>query len=251
MPNATVTATTTTVAGLRPMALGWAVLSALLAMADASAQAPTLPAPHNVVSLAASATAELPKDWLTVVFSTSREGADANAVQSQLKQALDVALQEARKLAKPGQVELRTGAFSLHPRYTPKGSLNGWQGTVELAVEGRDVQAISQLTGRVGTLSIARVGFSLSRQAREVAEADLTSQAIGLFRAKAESVSKAFGFGGYAVREVAVGADMPMQEAPMLRARTMAVAADVALPVEAGTATVVVNVSGSVQMSPR
>ena len=228
-----------------------AVLGAVIMVANAEAQAPAQASLQNVVSLSASATAELPKDWLTVVFSTSREGTDATAVQGQLKQALEAALVEARKLAKPGQVELRTGAFSLYPRYTPKGSLNGWQGAVELAVEGRDVQAISQLTGRVTALSIARVGFSLSRQARDAAEAEVTGQAINLFRAKAEAVSKAFGFGGYSVRDVAVGADLPMQEAPMLRARAMAAPADAALPVEAGKATVVVSVTGSVQMSPR
>ena len=34
-------------------------------------------------------------------------------------------------------------------------------------VEGRDVAGISQLTGRVSSMTIARVGFSLSREARE------------------------------------------------------------------------------------
>ena len=173
-------------------------VAAVTALGQAGAQTP--PPPQNVVSLSASATVEVSKDWLTVVFATTREGTDAGLVQSQLKQALDAALAEARKLAKPGQVEVQTGGFSLQPRYAPKGGINGWQGSAELIVEGRDTGAIAQLTGRVQSLSIARVGFSLSREAREKVEADVAAQAITRFRSRAEAVAKQFGFGGYVLR---------------------------------------------------
>lgn len=227
-----------------------AACAAVVLAGASAASAQTQPAPQNVLSLSASATVEVAKDWLTVVFSTTREGADAAAVQSQLRQALDVALAEARKAAKPGQVEVQTGGFSLSPRYNPKGGINGWQGSTELVVEGRDTQAIAQLTGRVQSLSIARVGFSLSREARQKVEGDVAAQAIERFRARAETVSKQFGFAGYSVREVTVSADSPMgQPQPMMRMQaSRAMAEDAALPVEAGKATVTANVAGSVQM---
>lgn len=216
-------------------------------MAAASAQ--VLPPPQNVVSLNATATVEVNKDWLTVVFSTTREGPDAAAVQSQLKQALDTALAEARKAAKPGQVEVQTGAFSLYPRYAPKGGISGWQGSTELVVQGRDTQTVSQLTARIQTLTIARVGFSLSREAREKVEADVAAEAIARFRARADTVSRQFGFAGYTVREVSVSTDAgAVQSQPMLRAQAMRVGGDEALPVEAGKATVTATVNGSVQM---
>lgn len=230
---------------------GAAVAVVALALGGATAAgAQTLPVPQNVVSLSASATVEIAKDWLTVVFSTAREGADAAAVQSQLRQALDTALAEAKKAAKPGQVEVQTGGFSLSPRYNPKGGINGWQGSTELVVEGRDTQAIAQLTGRVQTLSIARVGFSLSREARQKVEGDVAAQAIERFRARAEAVSKQFGFAGYSVREVTVNADSGIgQPQPMMRIQaSRAMVEEAALPVEAGKATVTANVSGSVQM---
>ncbi len=226
-------------------------LTALSLAAAAAASAQTLPPPQNVVSLSASASVEVPKDWLTVVFSTTREGSDAAAVQSQLKQALDAALAEARKLARPGQVEVQTGGFSLVPRYAPKGgSITGWQGSTELVVEGRDSTTIAQLTGRVQTLSIARVGFSLSREARQKVEGEVAAQAIERFRARADAVSRQFGFTGYTVREVAVNTEGGMgQPVPVMRMQASAMMADGApLPVEAGKATVTANVSGSVQM---
>ena len=235
-----------------------ATLGALVLAPLAAAQGATPPPPVNVVSLSASATVELPRDWLTVVFSTTREAADAAAVQSQLKQALDMALGEARKGAKPGQLEVQTGAFSLYPRYAaPKpgsggaASISGWQGSTELVVEGRDTQAIAQLTSRITTLSIARVGFSLSREARERVEADVSAQAITRFRARAEAVSKQFGMGGHVIREVTVSANDPGpgQVQPMMRAQASRTMADEALPVEAGKATVTATVSGSIQMT--
>lgn len=222
-----------------------------IATLGSNAVAQTLPAPQNVVSINASASLEVPKDWLTVTFSTTRDGADAALVQSQLKQALDAALAEAKKVAKPGQVEVQTGGFSLSPRYAPKGGINGWQGSTELVVEGRDTQAIAALTSKVQTLTIARVGFSLSREARQKVENDVAAMAIERFRARAEAVSKQFGFSGYTVREVNVsaegGANPPMPYARAGLAQSMAVA-DAALPVEGGKAIVTANVSGSVQM---
>jgi predicted secreted protein len=228
-------------------------LTILLATLATAATAQTLPPPQNVVSISASASVEVPKDWLSVTFTTTREGADAGVVQTQLKQALDAALAEARKAARPGQVEVQTGGFSLYPRYaqaTPRGQtvINGWQGSTELIVQGRDAQAISQLTGRIQTLTIGRVGWSLSREAREKVDADVQAEAITRFRARAEAVSKQFGFAGYSLREVSVASDgnvgMPQ---PMLRTQAMAASAD-GLPVEAGKAVVTATVSGSVQL---
>ena len=228
-----------------------AFLTAWMALA-APAQAQSLPPPHNVVSLTASATVEVTKDLLQLTFSTSREGTDANVVQNQLKQAVDAALAELRKVAKPGQIEVQTGNFALYPRYAPKGGINGWQGSAEVLVEGRDIAGIAQLTGRVQTMTIARVQFALSREAREKVDADVTAQAIDRFRAKAEAVSRNFGFGGYSIREVSVQSNEPPGAQPMYRMQaSRAAGADEALPVEAGKANVTASVSGSVQMSAK
>jgi predicted secreted protein len=205
--------------------------------------------PRERLSFAASASADVVRDVLGVAFSTTREGADAAAVQAALKQALDTALAEARKVAKPGQVDVQTGGFSLYPRHDPKtGKINGWQGSAELQVEGRDAAAIAQLTGRINTLTIARIGYSLSREAREKAEADITAQAIARYRAKAADYAKQFGYGGYVIGEVNINADEAGPR-PMMAMRMMkAEAADAPLPTEAGKATVTVNVNGSVQL---
>ena len=223
-----------------------AFCAALLGGPAAAEPAP----PQGVVSLSASASVEVVRDLLTITLSTTREGADAATVQSQLKQALDAALAEAKRAARPGQVEVQTGNFSISPRYTNKGASNGWQGSAELVLEGRDMQAIGQLTGRITTLTIARVGYNLSRELREKSEGEVSAQAIARYRAKAADYAKQFGYAGYAIREVNVNANeqMPPRGVPM-QMKAMAVSSDEALPVEPGKGTVLVNVSGTVQMN--
>lgn len=216
--------------------------------------AQVLPPPQNVLSLSAQATVEVPQDLLMITLSVTREGTDAGAVQSQLRQVLDMALAEARKAARPGQVDVRTGQFSLGPRYAAKGGISGWQGTAELVLEGRDMPAISQLTGRIPGMTVARVGYGLSREAREKVEAEVAAQAIQRFKARADDYSRQFGFAGYGLREINVGqADaMPPPQQPMFRrAVAQAASVDESLPVEAGKASVTVTVNGSIQMSPR
>ncbi len=235
------------------------------ALVTQAAPAQTLAPPQNVLLLASEASAEVVQDTLTIALQASRDGPDAAGVQSQLRQVLDAALVEARKAVRPGQLELRTGVFSIYPRYATKptggNAIVGWQGRAELLLEGRDIGAISQLAGRLGNLgssgamTVSRVMFSLSREAREAAEADVASRAIARFKGRAESYARQFGFGGYSLREVNVGGGdfAPPVGQPLLRgARAMASAgADEVQPVEAGKALVSVTVSGSIQLSPR
>jgi predicted secreted protein len=171
-------------------------------------------------------------------------------VQSQLKQALDAALAEAKKAARPGQLDVQTGNFSLSPRYTGKGAINGWQGSAELIVEGRDMQAIGQLTGRITTLTISRVGYTLSRELREKSEAEVSGQAIARYRAKAADYAKQFGYGSYSIREVNVTTNEPQQPVRMdrMQMKSMSASSDESLPVEPGKGTVSVNVNGTVQL---
>ena len=226
------------------------IAAATLALSGTAALA-DMPPPQGVVSLTSSATVEVTKDLLTISLATTKEGQDAASVQSQLKQALDAALAEAKKSAKPGQLDVQTGNFSLQPRYTNKGVINGWLGTAELVVEGRDMQAIGQLTGRITTLTISGVSYNISRELREKTEGEVAANAIARYRAKAADYAKQFGYAGYAVREVNVqsndvGPIRPM--ATYARAKAMSASSDEALAVEPGKGSVTVTVNGTVQM---
>ena len=229
--------------------------SALLATAIASMLAnPAMAAEaakRDTLSLNASATVEVPRDLMVVVLANTREGPDAASVQAALKTALDTALNEARKAAKPGQVDVQTGNFALYPRHNSKGGIVNWQGTAELQIEGRDHAAIAQLTGRITTMTIRGVSYNLSRESREKAENDVTAQAIARFKAKAADYTKQFGYGSYTLGEVAVNGSEPQPMNYGVRAQAMAMnsgGAGDALPTEAGKSPVTVSVNGTVQL---
>ena len=158
--------------------------SALIACASA-AFAQNAPAPElrNVVQLSATGTVEVQQDLLVLNLATSKEAADAATVQTQLKQALDTALTEAKRNAQPGQLDVRTGPFGLFPRYGKDGKINGWQGRAELVLEGRDFARITATAGKIQTLAISQVAFGLSREARAKVESEAQTQAIEQFKA--------------------------------------------------------------------
>jgi predicted secreted protein len=217
----------------------------------AAAQAPVMQKdPEGVVSLNSSATVQVPNDWIAVQFSTSKEGTDANAVQAALKEAAASALAQARQVAKgDGHVEVQGGGFSLQPRFNAKGVVNGWSGTTSLVVQGRDMGTIAELAGRVQSMTVGNLDYSVSREAREKVEGDVAAQAIARFRAKAADYAKAFGYGGFVIREVNVNVDNgPPPPRPYAMKAMAAPRVSDSLPVEAGSGAVTANVNGSVQL---
>lgn len=205
---------------------------------------------QNVAQLSASGSVEVQQDLLSISMNTIRDGTDAGTVQTQLKQALDMALAQAKQAAAPGQMDVRTGNFSLYPRYGKDGKINGWQGSTELVLEGRDFARITSTAGKIQTLTMGNVSFALSREQRERVEGEAQTQAIERFKVKAGEISKSFGFTGYTLRDVSINAN---EQGFAPRPRVMAMQAksemaDAPVSVEAGKSTVMVNVSGSVQM---
>lgn len=224
-----------------------ALAATFLAAGNAAADTPP---PQNVVQLSATGTVEVVQDMLTLVLSATREAQDAAAAQAQLKGVLDSALAAARPAVVPGQVDVRTGNFTVQPRYSA-GHIVGWVGIAELLVEGRDIARVSQLAGRIQGMTVASAGFGLSREQRTHTEADAQSIAIERFRAKAAEIARGFGFAGYSLREVAVSASEPPgvpRPRPLVMSARAAEAAEAPVPAEAGRAAVTVTVSGSVQL---
>ena len=205
---------------------------------------------QNVAQLSASASVEVQQDLLSISMNTTRDGNDASTVQTQLKQALDTALAQAKQNAAPELMEIRTGNFSLYPRYGKDGKINGWQGSTELVLEGKDFLRITSTAGKIQSLTMGNVSFALSREQRAKVEGKAQTMAVERFKAKAGEVARSFGFGGYSLREVSINTN---DQSYSPRPRSMAMSAkpemaDSPIPVEAGKSLVLVTVSGSVQM---
>jgi predicted secreted protein len=121
-----------------------------------------------------------------------------------------------------------------------------------MLLEGRDIARITETAGKISTLTLGGVSFSLSRQARQQLESEVQAQAIERFKARAAEVAKGFGFAGYTLREVAVSSTDQEFSRPnpprMMAMEAKAAMSDMAVPVEAGKSMVNVTVSGSIQL---
>ncbi|MDD2879311.1 MAG: SIMPL domain-containing protein [Rhodoferax sp.] len=201
------------------------------------------------VTLSASASVQIAQDVLTLSLTTTREGADAQTVQTQLKAALDDALTLARREAKSSATEVRTGRFGLSPRYDRNGKMTGWQGSAELVLQGRDFARMGEIAGKLQTLTVASASFGLTPEQRQGAETLAQSQAIAQFRQRASEAAKSFGYSSYSLVEANINAgDSGGGRPPMMAMSARTVAESAPVPLEAGLTSVTVTVSGSVHL---
>ncbi|WP_118183185.1 SIMPL domain-containing protein [Paraburkholderia phosphatilytica] len=225
-------------------------LALMLAPVAATAQSVVVQnPPAGVLSLSAQASAEVPQDVVDITMFYEQEASDPSSLTATLNQRADAALQKAKGVA---GVTARTGAFSIYPSTDRDGRISAWRGRTEVQLESHDFAAASKLAGDLSSvMQVGNVSFSLSPEAQRAAEQKLTNQAIASFRQQASASAQAFGYSSYSIREVNVGHNgIAPRPVMMMAARAMNADAKAAppMPLEGGTSTVTVNVSGSVQM---
>ncbi|RKP56801.1 SIMPL domain-containing protein [Pararobbsia silviterrae] len=220
-----------------------------LALAAHGAYAQMAPPPAGVLTLDASASAEVAQDVVHITLAYEQQSDDpaelANLLNTRTEQVLAAAKRQSA-------VTAQTGALTVYPSTDSTGHISGWRGRSEVRLDSRDFAAASKLAGSLSSqMQVANVTFSLSPETRDAAQAKLSGQAIAAFRQKAGTASAAFGFGGYTIREVNISSGESAPPRPVMMARMSAApAAKMAdMPIEAGNSTVTVNVNGSVQMT--
>jgi len=242
---------------IRTPSMAWALMTALAlpvpsvqAQSAASSPHAAHAALNQVLHLSASAQTEVPQDWLVINLSVQKEGLQAPAVQKQLNATLSSALAVATPMAKAGALEVKTGDMNVSPRYGRDGKMNGWVGSAQLVLQGRDAEQITTLAGRLLELTVSQIDWRLSPEQKTAAEARIQAEAVANFQSKAQSLTKQFGFAAYTLREVRVSA----QEAgeglvmPRIAMAQMDASAPMPMPALAGKSRVVVNISGSIQL---
>ncbi|CAN7219160.1 SIMPL domain-containing protein [Caballeronia sp. dw_19] len=231
--------------------LAAAVLLAGAAMAQSAfAQSVVQAQPSGVLSLAAQASADVPQDVVDITLFYEQEAQDPASLTSVLNQRADAALRQAKGV---DNVTAHSGSFTVYPSTDRDGRISAWRGRTEVVLESKDFAAASKLAGKMSdSMQVGSVTFSLSPEAQRAAEQRLSTQAIASFKQQAQSSAQAFGYSGYAIREVNIGHNgSSPRPVMMMAARNMSADAKMSAPMalEGGTSTVTVNVSGSVQMN--
>lgn len=206
----------------------------------------------NTVRLAASTTVEVREDWLSVTLQSRQEAANPAEVQAKLKKEMTEALRKANTSASPKALEASTGATQIFPRTNRNGTIIGWSGSAEITLQGRDAEKIASVAGALNHMAIINTQWSVSRELQEETEAKAQDQSIQAFRRKATDVAKSFGFGGYRLKDVSISSGGQGARPPlMVMAMSKSAEADMAapLPTQAGNNTVVITISGSIELN--
>lgn len=229
--------------------------AALLLSLPASAQSMTQPAQavRDSLTLDTTVFTEVIPDLAVITLAAEAQGVDAAPITREVQQIINAALAQAKAIA---GVEARTGAFATNQRWNNKGMRDGWTVRAELILKARDFAVLGTLAGKLAQqkLMIVGSGFELSRELREREEAALIERGIAAFRSKAQTASRAFGFGNFALREVNLGSisddARPIQPKVYAMRASAAPAADAEpVAIEGGKVTLTLTVNGAVLMS--
>jgi predicted secreted protein len=153
---------------------------------------------YNQISLRAEAQQEVAHDQMQVTLYTEEQDTDAARLASTVTQALNLALEAARKHPK---VSVKLANRRSYPVHDSKGQkITAWRERAEVRLESTDFSGLSILTGELlQTLKMANMQFSIAPKTRINSEDQLLKDAISAFQARAKLVSETFGSTSYKV----------------------------------------------------
>jgi predicted secreted protein len=204
---------------------------------------------YDQVDLNASASRDVDNDLLiAVVFAEVEANVQADAADD-VNEAIAWAAGRARGV---NGIEVQTTNYSTRPVYANGRRIVGWVARQSLRLESTDAEALSQLLGELQQrVAVQSINYSLSDAARDQAEETLIAEALTQFKRRAELIAGELGRDGFKIVRLSVGNNGAVF---VTGARSRALAfseADVAPPeIEAGTQTLSVNVSGTIELEP-
>lgn len=199
------------------------------------------------VHLTAWAEEEAANDLLIASLSVERTGPDSVHLAATVTDIMGQALAEAGNYP---QVKAGTTAYSTQPVYQRRDGQServGWRIRQTLRLESTEVEATTELIGRLQALDLQLAGlsFSVSPARREAMRESLTAAALDAWQAKAETAIKRLGGQVWRPHELKIQDEQYQPIQPLMRA-DIALAGEAAAPaVEAGTSQVRVTVSGT------
>lgn len=225
-------------------------LSLVLASVAMPALAHEAEAGEPRATLSAEASSEVAQDTVEITLAAELSGASQTEVADALNQRLDSVMKQAK--GHQG-IEARSGSYRIWPTTDREGKIAEWRGQAEILLESRDFPAVSKLAASLGDrMPISGLSFSVSRERRAAEEQKLLAQAVDAFKARAQALTQALGFGAYRFRSVELGGQGAVPPVPMPRMMMSAMAADkAAAPVEGGRERVSVSVQGTIALLPK
>jgi predicted secreted protein len=236
-----------------PLSRQWLIFSPLLLLLAAPADAADTPT-YQRIEFSTEVAREITNDQMNATLSVELSDKDAGKLSQQLTLAMNIAM---KKAAAYPTVKTTTGNQNTWPIYgrgiTSPSVLDSWRGRAEIRLESKDFKAAAELIAKLQeSLQINGISFGVSPDTRRKVEDSLTAEAITAFKTRADTIRSAWSAQSYKLVQMNLGSSGGSPYMPMMRAMSMAKAADAApaQDMAGGETRLVVNVSGSIELQP-
>ena len=219
----------------------------LSARADADAAQP-----NNVIAFNVEAERQIQRDLMQVNLFYQSEGKNLSGlnktVNARLNKAIDIAKQYPA-------VAIQGNARNTMVQYDSKGKQSGWLVRVELMLESKDSQALSDVINALDdTLAIENISASVSDEKLTHVENELTQAVLEKFKNKALLIQNTLQMKNYRVMDLNISAANEHNYARVYyeptakSALTLSESASNAVPLENGKETVRMRVEGRIEL---
>jgi predicted secreted protein len=224
-----------------PVTALWIYLVCLLAAPLAAAG--ETPLTYDRVHISASASTEVDNDTLVATVTAQRDGTDPAGLADEVNKLIAWAVTEAKQLP---QVRVQTLTYNTAPVYRDN-VLSEWRVSQSLRLEGQDGVALTGLLGKLQQkLALGSASYVVSPEQRKTAENGLVTEALAAFKSRAELVAQGLGRQDY--RLVSMDVATAGQSIRPVPTRAMAKQMRTLPTLEAGSQTVTVTVSGTIEL---
>ena len=219
----------------------------LSARADANAAQP-----NNVIAFNVEAERQIERDLMQVNLFYQSEGKNL----SELNKTVNARLNKAIGIAKQyPAVAIQGNTRNTMVQYDGKGKQSGWLARVELMLESKDSQALSDVINALDdTLAIENISASVSDEKLTHVENELTQAVLEKFKNKALLIQNTLQMKNYRVMDLNISAANEHNYAPVYyeptakSALTLSESASNAVPLENGKETVRMRVKGRIEL---
>ena len=219
----------------------------LSARADANAAQP-----NNVIAFNVEAERQIERDLMQVNLFYQSEGKNL----SELNKTVNTRLNKAIGIAKQyPAVAIQGNTRNTMVQYDGKGKQSGWLARVELMLESKDSQALSDVINALDdTLAIENISASVSDEKLTHVENELTQAVLEKFKNKALLIQNTLQMKNYRVMDLNISAANEHNYAPVYyeptakSALTLSESASNAVPLENGKETVRMRVKGRIEL---
>ncbi|GBG01572.1 hypothetical protein AZSI13_08990 [Azospira sp. I13] len=200
----------------------------------------------TLVDLSASASRPAPNDLVQAVVFAEASGSGTG----DLAQKVNSAVAEGLRTAKGYKgVKAQSGGTTTYPIYGKSGRIESWRMRSDITLEARDAAALSELLGKLqATLGVAGVHFLPAPETQKKIEDEAMVDALAAFNARAKLVGDTLGK-AWRVKQLSIGSSGGRPPfAPRMKAALMAAEAS-PMPMEGGESSVMVNISGQIELA--